>query len=202
MHDSQTRHSAIVLVTQIATRMLGLGAILVMAAVHRAAGDEPAGPATVRLEVDGSYIADSRYGAYGMVPGWFPIRRVILPFRSLARSFLGHAGARLVRGDDAEAVLHVGLIGGARLHVNSYFYGFSSEQIGIFMLVIFLALLPSSWLAMFTSHRFGKRNAIVTFVVLEAMVHPIASKRASAERWIVPLVRHHREDSEGTRLVA
>ena len=30
MHDSQTRHSAIVLVTQIATRMLGLGAILLI----------------------------------------------------------------------------------------------------------------------------------------------------------------------------
>ena len=88
-------------------------AILVLAAVHGTAGDEPAGPATVRLEVDGSYIADSRYGAYGVVPGWYPIRRVMLPFRSLARSFLGYAGARLMRDDDAEAVLHIEMIGGA-----------------------------------------------------------------------------------------
>ena len=82
-------------------------------AVAPAAGDEHAAPATVRLEVDGSYIADSSYGEHGVVRGWFPIRRVFLPFKPLARSFLGHAGARLVRGDDAEAVLHIEVLGGA-----------------------------------------------------------------------------------------
>ena len=40
MHDSQTRRSAIVLVTQVATRLLGLGALLVAAAPPMA-GQEP-----------------------------------------------------------------------------------------------------------------------------------------------------------------
>ena len=39
MHDSQTRLSAIVLVTQVATRLLGLGALLV-AAVPPMVGQE------------------------------------------------------------------------------------------------------------------------------------------------------------------
>ena len=78
-----------------------------------AAVAQVAAPATVRLEVDGGYIADSRYGEHGVVRGWFPIRRVLLPFKPLVRRFLGHAGARLVRGGDAEAVLRVEVLGGA-----------------------------------------------------------------------------------------
>lgn len=61
------------------------------------------------------------------------------------------------------------------LHVNTYFYGFSSEQTGFFMLVIFLALLPASWMAVYGGRALGKRKAIVSFVVLVAFIHPVAS---------------------------
>ena len=44
-------------------------------------------------------------------------------------------------------VLKVGLANTLLLHVNTYFWGFSSEQIGVFMLVIFLSLFPALWLA-------------------------------------------------------
>lgn len=104
--------------------LAALLAILVVATAHAAAGGEPAAPATVRLEVDGGYIADSRYGEHGVVYGWFPIRRVILPFKPLARRFLGYAGARLVRGDDAEAVLRIVVLGGA----HGMLYDFMEDQ--------------------------------------------------------------------------
>ena len=61
------------------------------------------------------------------------------------------------------------------LHVNTYFYGFSSEQTGFFMLVIFLALLPASWLAVYGTKFLGKRSAVVSVVLVVAFVHPIAS---------------------------
>ena len=49
MHDSQTRRSAIVLVTQVATRLLGLGALLVAAAPPMA-GQEPGNDSGVLVE--------------------------------------------------------------------------------------------------------------------------------------------------------
>ncbi|MFP6743595.1 MAG: hypothetical protein VCB77_00210 [Alphaproteobacteria bacterium] len=88
-------------------------ALLVLTAAQGAvAGD--AAPATVRLEVDSAYAANGRFGEHGLVVGWFPVDRVFLPFRPLARRFLDHAGARLVRGDTAEEVLHVDVLGTAQ----------------------------------------------------------------------------------------
>jgi hypothetical protein len=70
-----------------------------------------AAPATVRLEVDGRYAADSVYGEYGRVRGWFPVTRVFLPLIPLARRYLDHAGARLVRGGDADGTLRIEITG-------------------------------------------------------------------------------------------
>ncbi len=70
-------------------------------------------------------------------------------------------------------VLKLGLANTMLLHVNNFFWGFSSEQIGVFMLVIFLALLPSAWLASHATARFGKRNAVVAFVTAVALTHPL-----------------------------
>ena len=61
------------------------------------------------------------------------------------------------------------------LHVNTYFYGFSSEQTGIFMLLIFLAIVPAAGLALWGTRRWGKRNSVVGMVLGIALVHPIAS---------------------------
>ncbi len=70
-------------------------------------------------------------------------------------------------------VTRVGISNTMLLHVNTYLYGFSSEQTGVFMLVIFLSLLPASWMALKGTHMLGKRNAIVTLIIIEAMVGPI-----------------------------
>lgn len=94
-------------------RVAAVLGILILTAVQTAVAGYGV-PATVRLEVDGDYVADSLYGEHGLVPGWFPVYRVFLPFRPLARGFLDHAGARLVRGDDAEAVLRVDVLGAAQ----------------------------------------------------------------------------------------
>jgi GPH family glycoside/pentoside/hexuronide:cation symporter len=67
----------------------------------------------------------------------------------------------------------VGVSNTMLLHVNTFLYGFSSEQVGVFMLVIFLALFPASWLAIQGTHRYGKRNTIVSLIVLEAVIAPI-----------------------------
>ena len=89
-----------------------LGLLALTAAGGASAGNEA--PTTVRLEIDSAYAANGRFGEHGLVVGWFPVDRVFLPFRPLARKFLDHAGARLVRGDTAEAVLHIEVLGTAQ----------------------------------------------------------------------------------------
>ncbi|MFP6742485.1 MAG: hypothetical protein VCD33_12815 [Alphaproteobacteria bacterium] len=71
-------------------------------------------PATVGLEIDSAYAANGIYGEHGLVRGWFPVDRVFLPFKPLVRGFLDHAGARLVRGHDAQSMLHVEILGTAQ----------------------------------------------------------------------------------------
>ena len=70
-------------------------------------------------------------------------------------------------------VLKVGVANTLLLHVNTYFWGFSSEQIGVFMLVIFLSLFPALWLATRGTASIGKRNAAVIFVTGVALTHPL-----------------------------
>jgi glycoside/pentoside/hexuronide:cation symporter, GPH family len=67
----------------------------------------------------------------------------------------------------------VGISNTMLLHVNNFFYGFSSEQMGIFMTAVFIALVPASWLAIYGSRRLGKRNAVVALVTLMALIGPV-----------------------------
>jgi glycoside/pentoside/hexuronide:cation symporter, GPH family len=60
------------------------------------------------------------------------------------------------------------------LHINNFVYGFSSEQNGVFMLMVFLALFPSFWLATKGAGRFGKRRAILGLMVMELLMAPVA----------------------------
>ncbi|MEP5764251.1 MAG: MFS transporter [Halieaceae bacterium] len=71
-------------------------------------------------------------------------------------------------------VLVVGLANTLLLHMNNFFWGFSSEQTGVFMLAIFLSLFPAFWLAMKGTEVLGKRRAVVAFVLLSAFTHPLA----------------------------
>jgi len=59
------------------------------------------------------------------------------------------------------------------LHINTYFYGFSSEQMGIFMLCIVLALAPASWLASNGTRWLGKPRAVIAMLVMVALLGPI-----------------------------
>ncbi|GHF31150.1 sugar transporter [Kordiimonas sediminis] len=70
-------------------------------------------------------------------------------------------------------VTQAGVANTMLIHINKYFYGFNDQQMGIFMLVVFLALLPSAALASRSSHRFGKRRATLTLILLEACILPI-----------------------------
>jgi hypothetical protein len=98
-----------------------LGLLMLMATHGAVAGG--ATPATVRLEIDSAYAANGIYGEHGLVRGWFPVERVFLPFNPLVRGFLDYAGARLIRGDDAEAVLRVEILGTAQ----GMLYDFSQD---------------------------------------------------------------------------
>ncbi len=98
-----------------------LGLLMFMAPHGAVAGS--ATPATVHLEIDSAYAANGLYGDHGLVRGWFPVDRVFLPFKPLVRGFLDHAGARLIRGADAEAVLHVEILGTAQ----GMLYDFSED---------------------------------------------------------------------------
>jgi Na+/melibiose symporter-like transporter len=59
------------------------------------------------------------------------------------------------------------------IHVNTYFYGFSSEQTGVFMLCVLAALVPASWIAMKWTRVLGKRRAIVYMITAVAVLAPI-----------------------------
>ncbi|MDX1734799.1 MAG: MFS transporter, partial [Halioglobus sp.] len=60
------------------------------------------------------------------------------------------------------------------LHINNFIYGFSSEQMGIFMLVVFFALFPAFWLATVGVRRLGKKSCLLRLMWLEVLVAPMA----------------------------
>jgi Na+/melibiose symporter-like transporter len=70
-------------------------------------------------------------------------------------------------------VLKLGVANTLLLHVNNFFWGFSSEQIGVFMLTVFLSLPPAVWLANRGAARLGKRRAAVALVTGVALTHPL-----------------------------
>ncbi len=59
------------------------------------------------------------------------------------------------------------------IHINTYFYGFSSQQIGIFMLCVLVALVPASSIAMKWTKAYGKRGAIVKMILIITVIGPI-----------------------------
>jgi GPH family glycoside/pentoside/hexuronide:cation symporter len=59
------------------------------------------------------------------------------------------------------------------LHINTLFYGFSSEQMGIYMLSIFLALAPASWFAMKGTRLLSKPKSIIRFGSILTLFGPI-----------------------------
>ncbi len=133
------------------------------------------------------YIA-AALALFGMTAAWFGTRDRIpylqqisetqkgrpwwQAFRDVVGLFRVHS-ARIMLLGQFLLVLKLGLANTMLLHVNNFFWGFSSQQIGVFMLVVFLALLPSAWLATLGTRRFGKRNAVVAFVAGVALTHPL-----------------------------
>ncbi len=101
-------------------------------------------------------------------------RRWYWAFRDIL-SVIRHPSAAVLFVANLVLVTVLGIQNTMLLHVNSYFYGFASEQIGVFMLVIFFALVPSAWLAVAGTRRFGKRKAIMLFVIGAACARPMAS---------------------------
>ncbi len=124
----------------------------------------------------------------GMLAAWFGTRARIPYLQQISDSQRGrpwwHAfgdvlalfrvpSARIMLLGTFLLVLKLGLANTMLLHVNTFFWGFSSQQIGIFMLVVFLSLFPAAWLATRGAARYGKRNAVVAFVAAVALTHPI-----------------------------
>jgi len=94
-------------------------------------------------------------------------------------AFVNLAG--LLRSQSARSVLlgsltmatSIGISSTMLLHINTYFYGFSSEQIGVFMLCIMLSLVPASWMAMKGTQWFGKRKAVLYLLIGAACIGPM-----------------------------
>ncbi len=87
---------------------------------------------------------------------------------------LKHQSARTMLFGTFLVVTAMGINNTLLLHINNFFYGFSAEQNGIFMLMIFFALLPSSWLAAQGVRRFGKPKAVVALIAITALLQPFA----------------------------
>lgn len=67
----------------------------------------------------------------------------------------------------------IGISNTMLIHVNNFYYGFSSEQMGIFMLCIAFALPFASLLSVKVSRAMGKTRAIVLFLIITALIGPI-----------------------------
>lgn len=59
------------------------------------------------------------------------------------------------------------------IHVNTFFYGFSSNQIGVFMLCVLLALFPASWLALKGTHFLGKPKTLILLISAATLLGPV-----------------------------
>jgi GPH family glycoside/pentoside/hexuronide:cation symporter len=88
-------------------------------------------------------------------------------------ALLKHQSARTILLGNLVIVTGMGLGNTMLLHVNNFIYGFTSEQMGIFMLGIFLALLPASWLALQGTRVLGKPKAVVVFLIMFSIIGPI-----------------------------
>ena len=88
-------------------------------------------------------------------------------------AMLKQHSARTYLAANLVLVTGVGVGNTMLLHVNNYFYGFSSKQTGVFMLCIFVCLLPAAWLAMGVVSRLGKERGIVLLLCCMALVGPM-----------------------------
>ena len=88
-------------------------------------------------------------------------------------TMLKNHSARTYLGANLVLVTAVGVSNTMLLHINNFFYGFSAEQTGIFMLCIFLCLLPAAWLSRLFVHRFDKKQGIVLLICCMALIGPI-----------------------------
>jgi GPH family glycoside/pentoside/hexuronide:cation symporter len=88
-------------------------------------------------------------------------------------TMLKHHSARVYLGANVVLVTAVGMGNTMLLHVSNFVYGFSSEQIGIFMLCIFLSLLPAAWISKRVVHRWGKKHGIIAVTCVMALVGPV-----------------------------
>ncbi|MEH6569129.1 MAG: MFS transporter [Halioglobus sp.] len=88
-------------------------------------------------------------------------------------AMLKYHSARIFLGANLVLVTAVGVSNTMLLHVNQFYYGFSAEQTGIFMLCIFLCLFPAAWLAKYFVHLVGKERGVVWLICCMAVIGPI-----------------------------
>lgn len=81
--------------------------------------------------------------------------------------------ARILLIGNLVIVSTIGLGNTLLLHMNNFFYGFSENQIGIFMMAVLLALLPASWLSLRGTQLFGKPRALVYMILGMVVIGPI-----------------------------
>ncbi len=88
-------------------------------------------------------------------------------------SLLRQRSARILLLATFVMIATVGVSNTMLLHVNTYFYGFSSEQTGVFMVGVLLALLPASWLAIKFCEKWDKPRAIVLLIAGSCLIGPL-----------------------------
>ena len=81
--------------------------------------------------------------------------------------------ARILIGGSLMGAVAGGVGSTLVLHINNYFYGFSSAQIGVTMICVFISLLPAAWFAMAGARRFGKPKTVVYLSLATAVIGPL-----------------------------
>jgi GPH family glycoside/pentoside/hexuronide:cation symporter len=88
-------------------------------------------------------------------------------------TMLKNHSARIYLSANLVLIVAVGVSNTMLLHINNFFYGFSSQQTGIFMLCIFLCLLPAAWISKHFVHRFGKERGVIRLICCMAVIGPM-----------------------------
>jgi GPH family glycoside/pentoside/hexuronide:cation symporter len=95
-----------------------------------------------------------------------------LAFADVVTMLKNHS-ARIYLSANLVLIVAVGVSNTMLLHVNNFFYGFSSQQTGIFMLSIFLCLLPAAFISKRLVHHFGKERGVIRLICCMAVIGPI-----------------------------
>lgn len=99
-------------------------------------------------------------------PWYFAFKDILAVLRHHSVAILFFASLMLVT--------RIGVSNTLLLHVNTFVYGFSSEQTGVFMLAVLLTLVPAFLLATIGTRRLGKRTALLCFLFMELLFAPLA----------------------------